>query len=57
MEEKSGLGKNYKPKPLKIPKLKIGEQEKKPFTMWYLINKSRLEFKFNWNFFGGKKNG
>ena len=57
MKKKLNLVKNYQSKPLKIPDLIISSEEKKPFTMWFLINNARVEFRFNWNFFGGKKHG
>lgn len=44
----------FQTKPIVIPELIISEKEKKPFTMWFLINKNRAEFKFNWKFWGIK---
>jgi len=46
--------KKFQTKPIKIPELKIGEEEQKPFSMWFLINKSRAELKFTWKFWGIK---
>ena len=55
MKKKQKLGKDlFQTKPLVIPELRISESEKKPFTMWFLINSKRAEFRLNWRFWGIK---